>query len=54
MDTDAVCWMCFLRLAPGDRVTRLSSLRFEVHARCADTVLRDEPSTEEDLDDIPE
>lgn len=53
MDTDSVCWVCSLRIGAGDRVTRLSSLGFDVHAHCADTVLRDEPSAE-DEEPIPE
>jgi hypothetical protein len=54
MDTDAVCWVCSLRFVTGDRVTRLASLGFEVHARCADAVLRDEPPADDNPDDIPE
>jgi hypothetical protein len=54
MDTEGVCWVCSLRFLPGERVSRLSSLGFEVHARCADEVLRDEPPPDDDFEDIPE
>jgi hypothetical protein len=53
MDTDDVCWVCSLRFVTGDRVTRLFSLGFEVHARCADAVLRDEPPPDDQEEDIP-
>jgi hypothetical protein len=43
VETDSVCWVCSFRFEAGERVTRLSSLGFEVHARCAEAVLRDEP-----------
>ena len=43
MENDTRCWVCSLPLAKGERVTRLASLGLEVHARCAETVLRDEP-----------
>jgi hypothetical protein len=46
MDADSLCWVCSLPLLKGERVAWLSSLGFEVHARCADTVLRDEPPQE--------
>lgn len=53
MDTDSVCWVCSLRIGAGDRTTRLSSLGIDVHARCADTVLRDEPPSD-DEESVPE
>jgi hypothetical protein len=43
MDADSTCWVCSLPLARGERVARLSALGFEVHAQCAETLLRDEP-----------
>ena len=43
METDAVCWVCSTAFAKGERVTRLPSLGIEVHARCADSVLRGDP-----------
>jgi hypothetical protein len=42
MESDSLCWVCSLPLEKTDRVTRLASLGFEVHARCAEAVLRDE------------
>lgn len=54
MESNSVCWVCSLPLAKGDRVTRLASLGFEVHARCADTLLRDELPRDDDAhEDIP-
>jgi hypothetical protein len=53
VDTDTVCWVCSLRFAAGERVTRLSSLGFEVHARCADAVLRGDPIPGDDPDPPP-
>jgi hypothetical protein len=53
METDSLCWVCSLPLVAGDRKIRLSSLGFEVHARCADAVLSDEPSPD-DPEDLPE
>jgi hypothetical protein len=50
MESDSLCWVCSAPLLKSDRVTRLSSLGFEVHARCADAVLRDE-TPEDDGDD---
>lgn len=52
METDSHCWVCSLPIFKSDRVTRLSSLGFDVHARCAETVLRDEP-LHDDEEDIP-
>jgi hypothetical protein len=43
METDSICWVCSLPFLPRERMSRLSSLGFDVHARCADKVLRDEP-----------
>ena len=43
MESTSPCWVCSLPLLKSDRVTHLASLGFEVHARCADAVLRDEP-----------
>jgi hypothetical protein len=48
VETESNCWVCSLPLAKGERVTRLASLGFEVHARCAETLLRDEPPPEPD------
>jgi hypothetical protein len=48
METDSVCWVCSLPFLAGERVSRLASLGFEVHARCADAVLRDELPPDED------
>jgi len=42
METESVCWVCSTRFAKGERVTRLPSLGIEVHAHCADEVLRTE------------
>ena len=42
VETEAVCWVCSTRFAEGERVTRLPSLGIEVHASCADEVLRSE------------
>ena len=53
METESSCWVCSLSLEKGERVTRLASLGFEVHARCAETVLRDEPPPSHDEDDDP-
>lgn len=53
METDSVCWVCSLPLVTGDRMSRLSSLGFDVHARCADAVLDDEPPPD-DTETIPE
>jgi hypothetical protein len=50
MEAESTCWVCSLPLEKGERVTRLASLGFEVHARCAETFLRDEPPPEEDED----
>jgi hypothetical protein len=47
METESVCWVCSLPFTAGERVARLASLGFEVHARCADVVLRDEPVPQE-------
>ena len=46
VETEAVCWVCSARFAQGERVTRLPSLGIEVHARCADEVLRSERPNE--------
>ena len=54
MDSDARCWVCSLPLLRGERVTRLSSLGFEVHSQCADAVLRDEPPPSHEDDDEAE
>jgi hypothetical protein len=43
MDTEGVCWVCSTAFTSGERVTRLPSLGIEVHARCAQSVLYDEP-----------
>jgi hypothetical protein len=43
MDTDSTCWVCSLRFLPGERLSFLSSLGLDVHTRCAEQVLRDEP-----------
>jgi hypothetical protein len=43
MDTEGVCWVCSTAFTSGERVTRMSSLGIEVHARCAHSVLYDEP-----------
>ncbi len=51
METVSNCWVCSLPLEKGERVTRLASLGFEVHARCAETVLRDEPPPSDDDND---
>jgi hypothetical protein len=48
METESHCWVCSLPLEKGERVARLASLGFEVHARCADTLLRDEPPPDGD------
>jgi len=48
MEAETTCWVCSLPLAKGERVARLASLGFEVHAHCADTVLRDEPPLDDD------
>ena len=48
METESSCWVCSLPLAKGERVTRLASLGFEVHARCAETVLRDDQPPDDD------
>lgn len=54
MQTNSHCWVCSQPLEKTDRVTRLASLGFEVHARCADVVLRDEaPPPDDDDEDIP-
>jgi hypothetical protein len=42
MAMDSICWVCSSRFEKGERVTRLPSLGMEVHARCADEVLRSE------------
>ena len=52
METESSCWVCSLPLEKGERVARLASLGFEVHARCAETVLRDEPPPFDDEDDV--
>ena len=52
MESDSLCWVCSLPFTKGERVTRLASLGFEVHAHCADAVLRDEPPPD-DEEDIP-
>jgi hypothetical protein len=52
MKDESLCWVCSLPLERGERVTRLASLGFEVHARCAEVVLRDEPPLDDD-EDIP-
>ena len=52
MKDESLCWVCSLPLGKGERVARLASLGFEVHARCAETVLRDEPPLDDD-EDIP-
>jgi hypothetical protein len=46
MEADSLCWVCSLPFLKGERVARLSSLGFDVHARCAEVVLRDEPLPE--------
>jgi len=54
VETEAVCWVCSTRFAQGERVTRLPSLGIEVHARCADEVLRSErPRDALDEDEDP-
>jgi len=50
MNAESLCWVCSLPLEKGERVARLASLGFEVHARCAETVLRDEPPLDDDED----
>jgi hypothetical protein len=50
MKDESLCWVCSLPLEKGERVARLASLGFEVHARCAETVLRDEPALDDDED----
>jgi hypothetical protein len=51
MEAETTCWVCSLPLAKGERVARLASLGFEVHAQCAETVLRDEPPLLDDDED---
>jgi hypothetical protein len=48
MRDDYKCWVCSLPILKGERVARLSSLGFDVHARCAEVVLRDDPAPEDD------
>lgn len=50
MKDESLCWVCSLPLGKGERVARLASLGFEVHARCAETVLRDDPPVDDDED----
>jgi hypothetical protein len=50
MNDESLCWVCSLPLVKGERVARLASLGFEVHAGCAETVLRDEPPLDDDED----
>jgi hypothetical protein len=52
MEAETTCWVCSLPLAKGARVARLASLGFEVHAHCAQNVLRDDPPLDEE-DDVP-
>jgi len=52
MDPESLCWVCSLPLQKGERVTHLASLGFEVHAACAEAVLRDQPPPE-DEDKLP-
>ncbi len=53
MDTPSLCWVCSLPLSKGDRTIRPASLGFDVHARCADTLMREEPPPDDDVEDIP-
>ena len=48
MEADSLCRVGSLPLTKNERLTRLSSLGFDVHARCADAVLRDEPQPDDD------
>ena len=48
MDTDAVCWVCSTGITSGERVTRLPSLGIDVHAHCAQSILRNELSRRDD------
>jgi hypothetical protein len=51
MDADSLCWVCSLPLAKGERTARIASLGFDVHARCAESVLRDDPSPPDEDDE---
>jgi hypothetical protein len=51
MDSEGLCWVCSSPLLKGERVTRLSSLGLEVHARCADAVLGDGPPPDDEDDE---
>ena len=51
MQSDSLCWVCSQPLERTDRVTRLASLGFEVHARCANAVLYDEVPRPQDSDE---
>jgi hypothetical protein len=54
METSSLCWVCSLPLVKGERTIRPASLGFDVHARCADTLMRDEPPLDDDTEeDIP-
>jgi hypothetical protein len=53
MEADSQCWVCSLPLAKGERTARIASLGFDVHARCAESVLRDEPTPTDDDEDAP-
>jgi hypothetical protein len=52
MEMDSTCWVCSSRFEKGERVTRLPSLGMDVHAHCADQVLRSErPPASEPIDE---
>jgi hypothetical protein len=55
METSSVCWVCSLPLVKGERTIRPASLGFDVHAHCAETLMRDEspPDDDADAEDIP-
>jgi len=47
MEDGSRCWVCGAPILRGERVTHVASLGFEVHSRCADVMLRDEPAHDE-------
>ena len=54
MDAASLCGVCSLPLIKGERTIRPASLGFDVHARCAETLLRDAPQPDDDAsEDIP-
>jgi hypothetical protein len=53
MEADSLCWVCSLPLAKGERTARIPSLGFDVHARCAESVLREDTSPTDEDDEDP-